>query len=51
MAGSILFMYLCRARWEDLEHADVLIVDRGDDGVAAFIEVGVGSTRRWEQKL
>ena len=29
-------------RWEDLEHSDVLIVDMGDDGLAAFIEVGVG---------
>ena len=42
MAGSILFCTYGRARWEDLEHADLLIVDRGDDGVAAFIEVGVG---------
>ena len=42
MAGSILFCTYGRARWEDLEHSDVLIVDMGDDGLAAFIEVGVG---------
>ena len=51
MAGSILFCTYGRARWEDLEHADLLIVDRGDDGVAAFIEVGVGVHKTMGAKI
>ena len=51
MAGSILFCTYGRARWEDLEHADLLIVDRGDDGVAAYIEVGVGVHKTMGAKI
>ena len=51
MAGSILCCTYGRARWEDLEHADLLIVDRGDDGVAAFIEVGVGVHKTMGAKI
>ena len=51
LAGSILFCTYGRARWEDLAHSDVLIVDRDDDGLAAFIEVGVGVHKTMGAKL
>ena len=51
LAGSILFCTYGRARWEDLAHSDVLIIDRDDDGLAAFIEVGVGVHKTMGAKL
>ena len=51
MAGALLFATYARARWEDLSHADVLIIDRGENGEAAFIEAGVGVHKTMGAKL
>ncbi|CAE7226391.1 unnamed protein product [Symbiodinium sp. CCMP2592] len=51
MAGSLLFCVYSRARWEDLEHADRLIIDRADDGMAAYIEASVGVHKTMGAKI
>ena len=51
MAGSLLFCTYARVRWEDLEHADALLVDKGEDGLAAYIEAGVGVHKTMGAKL
>ena len=51
MAGTVLLAVYGRTRWEDLEHAETLIVDRDSAGTAAFIEAGVGVHKTMGAKL
>ena len=51
MAGTVLLAVYGRTRWEDLEHAETLIVDRDSAGTAAFVEAGVGVHKTMGAKL
>ena len=51
MAGAVLLAVYGRARWEDLEHAEELIVDRESGGTASYIEAGVGVHKTMGAKL
>ncbi|CAE7366831.1 unnamed protein product, partial [Symbiodinium sp. KB8] len=51
MAGTVLLAVYGRTRWEDLEHAEALIVDKDSGGTAAYIEAGVGVHKTMGAKL
>ena len=51
MAGTTLLAVYGRTRWEDLEHAETLLVDKDSGGTAAYIEAGVGVHKTMGAKL